>query len=92
MAVDADIDVHRAVVAAARNAVLAELFETFVPRLTEAMVDMVDLLGIRRRDPEPDADDHRALVAAVAAGDADAAVRISRAHLDAMLAAIRRPG
>lgn len=87
--VAADIDVHRAVVAAAHNAVLAELFETFVPRLTEAMVDMVDLLGIRRHDPGPDADDHRALVDAVAAGDADAAVRISRAHLDAMLAAVR---
>ncbi|EME16619.1 FadR/GntR family transcriptional regulator [Rhodococcus triatomae] len=90
--VAADIDVHRAVVAAAHNAVLTELFETFVPRLTEAMVDMVDLLGTRSRDPEPDADDHRALVDAIAAGDADAAVRISRAHLDAMLDAVRRPG
>ncbi|GAA4482679.1 FadR/GntR family transcriptional regulator [Rhodococcus olei] len=89
--VEADIAVHRAVVAAAHNPVLSELFETFVPRLTDAMTDMVALLGIRDRDPEPDADDHRALVDAVAAGDADAAARISRAHLDAMLAAVRSP-
>ncbi|MGW0040310.1 FadR/GntR family transcriptional regulator [Rhodococcus sp. NPDC003348] len=90
--VEADIEVHRAVVAAAHNPVLAELFETFVPRLTEAMVDMVELLGIRAHDPEPDADDHRALVEAVAAGDIEGAVATCRAHLDAMLAAVRRPG
>lgn len=86
--VAADIEVHRAVVVAAHNPVLTELFETFVPRLTEAMVEMVELLDLRRRDPAPDADDHQLLVEAVAAGDAEAAVRISRAHLDAMLGAL----
>lgn len=86
--VAADIEVHRAVVVAAHNPVLTELFETFVPRLTEAMIEMVELLGLRSRDPAPDADDHHLLVAAVAAGDAEAAVRISRAHLDAMLGAL----
>ncbi|MFD1814447.1 FadR/GntR family transcriptional regulator [Rhodococcus gannanensis] len=90
--VDADIDVHRAVVAAAHNAVLTELFETFVPRLTDAMIDMIELLGARRHDPAPDADEHRALVDAIAAGDTESAVRISRAHLDAMLVAVRSPG
>ena len=90
--VEADIEVHRAVVAAAHNRVLSELFETFVPRLTEAMIDMVELLGTRSHDPEPDADDHRALVDAVATGDAAAAVAISRAHLDSMLAAVQKSG
>ncbi|MFC9789158.1 FadR/GntR family transcriptional regulator [Rhodococcus sp. NPDC127528] len=88
--VDADIDVHRAVVVAAHNPVLTELFETFVPRLTDAMVEMVELLGVRDRDPDPDADEHRALVDAVVSGDAEAAAAISRAHLEAMLAAVRR--
>jgi DNA-binding FadR family transcriptional regulator len=90
--VEADIEVHRAVVGAAHNGVLSELFETFVPRLTEAMIDMIELLGTRSHDPEPDADDHRALVEAVATGDAAAAVAISRAHLDSMLAAVQKPG
>ncbi len=90
--VEADIEVHRTIVVAAHNPVLVELFDTFVPRLTEAMVDMVSLLGLRTHDPEPDAEDHRALVEAIAAGDPEAAVAISRAHLDAMLAAVRGPG
>ncbi|SEK73962.1 FadR/GntR family transcriptional regulator [Rhodococcus maanshanensis] len=90
--VEADIAVHRAVVAAAHNRVLSELFETFVPRLTEALVEMIELLGLRETDKEPDADEHLALVEAIAAGDEEAAVRVSRAHLGAMLAAVRTPG
>ncbi|MFC4604104.1 FadR/GntR family transcriptional regulator [Rhodococcus kronopolitis] len=86
--VAADVEVHRAIVVAAHNPVLTELFETFVPRLTEAMIEMIELLGLRRRDPAPDADDHHLLVEAIAAGDAEAAARISRAHLDAMLGAL----
>ncbi|MFD4295258.1 FadR/GntR family transcriptional regulator [Rhodococcus sp. NPDC058505] len=90
--VEADIEVHRAVVTAAHNTVLTELFETFVPRLTEAMVDMVTLLGTRANDPGPDADDHRAIVDAIVAGDPEAAVASARAHLDAMLTAVHNPG
>jgi DNA-binding FadR family transcriptional regulator len=90
--VEADIAVHRAVVAAAHNRVLSELFETFVPRLTEALIEMIELLGLREADPEPNSDEHLALVEAIAAGDEEAAVRVSRAHLGAMLAAVRMPG
>ncbi|PTR23556.1 DNA-binding FadR family transcriptional regulator [Rhodococcus sp. OK519] len=86
--VDADTAVHRAIVTAAHNPVLAELFDTFVPRVADAMVDMIGLLGLRDRDrpTEPNADEHAALVAAIAAGDVEAAARISRAHLEAMAA------
>ena len=84
--VDADIAVHRAVVDAAHNPVLSELFETFVPRLRAALIAVLDL----HPHSQPDADEHRMLVDAIEAGDAEAAVRISRAHLDDMAAALRR--
>jgi len=87
--VEADTAVHRSIVAAAHNAVLSELFETFVPRITDAMVEMIGLLGLRDRDTEPNADEHAGLVEAIAAGDAVAAARISRAHLEAMAADLR---
>ena len=87
--VDADIAVHRAVVDAAHNPVLSELFETFVPRLRAALIELIAVLGLHPHS-QPDADEHRMLVDAIEAGDAEAAVRISRAHLDDMAAALRR--
>ncbi len=82
--VEADTAVHRAIVTGAHNPVLSELFETFVPRVADAMVEMIGLLGLRDRDTAPDADEHAALVDAIAAGDVDEAARVSRAHLEAM--------
>ncbi|MFE4498290.1 FadR/GntR family transcriptional regulator [Rhodococcus sp. NPDC056743] len=87
--VDADIAVHRAVVIAAHNPVLSELFETFVPRLRAALIELIAVLDLHPPS-QPDADEHRMLVDAIEAGDAEAAVRISRAHLDDMAAALRR--
>lgn len=87
--VDADIAVHRAVVEAAHNPVLSELFETFVPRLRKAMIELIGVLDLHPHS-QPDADEHRMLVDAIEAGDAEAAVRISRAHLGDMAAALRR--
>jgi DNA-binding FadR family transcriptional regulator len=84
--VDADIAFHQAVVAAAHNTVLAELFQSFVPRVRRAMIDMLRFAG--------DADDHRtdhgahlAIADAVRAGDPEAAARSSRHQL----ARLRRP-
>ena len=54
--VDADIALHRAVVVAAHNPVLTELFETFVPRLRGAMLDLMDvrdLTASSRAAPPP---------------------------------------
>ncbi|MDH6196705.1 DNA-binding FadR family transcriptional regulator [Mycobacterium frederiksbergense] len=41
--VDADLEFHRAVVRAAHNPVLSELFETFAPRIRSAMLDLLQL-------------------------------------------------
>ncbi|GAF45956.1 FadR/GntR family transcriptional regulator [Rhodococcus wratislaviensis] len=71
--VDADIALHRAVVVAAHNPVLTELFETFVPRLREALLDLTAALDLRVGS-EPEADAHRLLVEAIADGDAEEAV------------------
>lgn len=79
--VDADIALHRAVVVAAHNPVLTELFETFVPRLRDAMLDLMDVREMTASS-QPDADAHRLLVEAIADGDAEKAARISAEHLE----------
>lgn len=82
--VDADMALHRAIVVAAHNEVLTELFDGFVPRVRRAMVDM---LRIRRAsDAEADQDAHVVVVEAIAARVPEAAARASRAHLDALKA------
>ncbi|WP_029287344.1 FadR/GntR family transcriptional regulator [Cellulomonas sp. HZM] len=79
--VDADTELHRRVVAAAHNEVLAELFDGFVPRVRAAMVTM---LRIRPVDDEADHEAHRELVDAVADRDPERAARLSRTHLTAL--------
>lgn len=80
--VDADTAFHRAVVAAAHNDILAELFDGFVPRLRQAMVEMLRLRPVP--DAGADHDAHRALLEAIAARDADTAARLSRDHLQSL--------
>ncbi|GII77028.1 GntR family transcriptional regulator [Sphaerisporangium rufum] len=86
--VDADMAFHRAIVAAAGNPVLLELFDTFVPRLRQAMIDMLRI-G-RSLSVERDQAAHADLAEAIAARDADAARRLSRAHLESLESALRR--
>ncbi|MER6949335.1 GntR family transcriptional regulator [Nonomuraea sp. NPDC000554] len=88
--VDADIALHAAVVAAARNPVLSDLFAEFAPVLREHLIDLVDLLGLRAHDPNPGDEAHADLVAAVARGDADAAGDILHAELAQTLAHLQR--
>ncbi|MEU3274386.1 FCD domain-containing protein [Saccharomonospora sp. NPDC006951] len=77
--VDADMVFHRAVIVAAHNDVLAELFDSFVPRVRKAMVDM---LRIRPLDsPEDDHTAHALLATAIADRDPAAAAEASRTHL-----------
>ncbi|WP_313546243.1 FadR/GntR family transcriptional regulator [Leifsonia aquatica] len=80
--VDADTAFHRAIVAAAHNDILAELFDGFVPRLRQAMVEMLRLRPLA--DEGADHDAHRALLDAIADRDAVAASRLSRDHLTSM--------
>ncbi|WP_068922137.1 FadR/GntR family transcriptional regulator [Planobispora rosea] len=88
--VDADIALHAAVVAAAHNPVLTDLFAEFVPALRQGLVDLVDLLGLREHDGNPGDDTHAALVRAVERGDAEAACRTLQGELDHTLELLRK--
>ena len=77
--VDADTAFHRTIVAAAHNPVLLDLFDSFTPRLREAMIEM---LRIRREfGDDADHDAHVDQADAIAARDGQAAAARSRAHL-----------
>ncbi|AUN39681.1 FadR family transcriptional regulator [Tsukamurella tyrosinosolvens] len=82
--VETDTDFHRAVIAAAHNPVLLEMFDGIAAHLRRAMIDM-----LRTRDEDFGGDDdqlsHAALLAAIEHRDADAAARLSREHLAGML-------
>jgi len=77
--VDADTAFHRAIVAAAHNPILAELFDGFTPRLRQAMMDLLRF----RADHADDADHdlHADLARAIADRDAHRAMALSRSHL-----------
>jgi GntR family transcriptional regulator, transcriptional repressor for pyruvate dehydrogenase complex len=79
--VRADIALHSAVVAAAHNAVLDDLFAEFVPVLHRGLVDLVTLFDPRADNPVPDHRGHADLVAAVVAGDAETAGEVLREEL-----------
>ncbi|MFE6975607.1 FadR/GntR family transcriptional regulator [Streptomyces sp. NPDC057682] len=87
--VDADIALHRTVVAAAHNPVLTDLFGEFAPALRQGLIDLVELLGLRRADPHHGEAEHHALVRAVVAGDAEAAGRAAQAELERTLDRLR---
>ncbi|MFI8962949.1 FadR/GntR family transcriptional regulator [Streptomyces sp. NPDC053493] len=90
--VDADIRVHSALVSAAHNPVLTDLFAEFAPALREALIELLDLLRLRSDEPRHGEESHTALVEAVAAGDAEEAARIASAELEATLALLLSPG
>ncbi|CAG6397458.1 FCD domain-containing protein [Streptomyces cocklensis] len=87
--VDADIALHAAIVAAARNPVLTDLFAEFAPVLREALVDLVDLLALRAADPATGEAAHASLVSAIASGEAEEAAGILDAELSATLTRLR---
>ncbi|MEV4179014.1 FCD domain-containing protein [Nonomuraea sp. NPDC049709] len=83
--VDADIALHAAVVAAAGNPVLSDLFAEFAPALRGRLIDLVELLGLREHHRNPGHDTHAALVAAIREGDGAAAGGILQAELEQTL-------
>ncbi|MEV7611923.1 FCD domain-containing protein [Streptomyces sp. NPDC089799] len=87
--VDADIALHAAVVAAAHNPVLTDLFTEFAPTLREALIDLVDLLDLRSGAPDHGAAGHAALVDAIATADAGTAGEVLRDELLGTLAQLR---
>ncbi|MFE6228431.1 FadR/GntR family transcriptional regulator [Streptomyces sp. NPDC057854] len=90
--VDADIRVHAALIAAAHNPVLTDLFAEFAPALRQGLIDLLDLLALRAGEPRHGEDSHVALVAAVEAGDADEAARLAQTELESTLALLLGPG
>lgn len=84
--VEADLAFHKAVVAAAHNPLLAELYGWFTDTLRDGLAALAE-------DPEMAAfdvsDEHAELAAAIRAGDPDAAARATRRNLDATSAALR---
>ncbi|UXW84984.1 FadR/GntR family transcriptional regulator [Microbacterium azadirachtae] len=85
--VDADLAFHRAIVVAAANPILTELFDGFTPRLRQTMIAM-----LRIRASFGDDEDHEAhvrLADAIRSGDAAAASRLSRSHLASLKDGLR---
>ena len=80
--VDADIAFHAAVVAAAHNPVLVDIFGQFTPVLREGLVELLALTELRAHDPNTGDEAHGALVRAVVEGDAETAAEVLRAELE----------
>jgi DNA-binding FadR family transcriptional regulator len=80
--VDADTAFHRSIVLAAGNTVLTGMFDSFTPRMREAMVEMLRRRGEFGGDVDQQA--HADLVEAVARKDPEAAARLSRDHLETL--------
>jgi len=80
--VDADWVFHRRIVEAAHNPILVELFDGFVPRNRQAMIEMLRLHGAY--GSAADQDLHGRILEAVASGDGREAAELSRSHLMAM--------
>lgn len=84
--VAADLAFHRAVITAAHNPLLAELFDSFAVVLREALVAVVTDRELRDVNV---ARTHGRLVSAIEAGDPDAAERATREHIGPSAAALR---
>ncbi|GAA1129893.1 FadR/GntR family transcriptional regulator [Citricoccus alkalitolerans] len=78
--VEADMAVHRAIVAASHNNVLLELFDGFVPRVRQAMIDMMRIQPVA--SPEEDHAAHAVVIDAIAHRRAEEAARASRTHIN----------
>ena len=84
--VEADLAFHRAVVAAAHNPLLAEMFDSFAAVLREALIAIRSDQAVQ--GPGADAA-HTRLAAAIEAGDAGAAAQATHDHLDPTAANLR---
>jgi DNA-binding FadR family transcriptional regulator len=80
--VDADMEFHRAVLIAAHNDILVQLFDAFLPRLRLAMIDMLEIRPVPSERADHAA--HEQLADAIAARNPTAAAELSRSHLAAL--------
>lgn len=77
--VDADTALHRAIVVAAHNPILIELFDSFIPRSRQAMIELLRLRGEYGSDE--DQGTHTRILDAIADRDAESAASLTRDHL-----------
>jgi DNA-binding FadR family transcriptional regulator len=80
--VDADMAFHRSIVAASHNDILVGLFDNMVPRLRQAMIDMLRIHHQFGSDGDQQA--HADVLDAIIARDTHAARDLSRTHLQAL--------
>ncbi|MGC0421043.1 FadR/GntR family transcriptional regulator [Embleya sp. AB8] len=85
--VDVDLEFHRAVVTAAHNPVLTDLFATFLDAVRDASTEMVADQGPSPEDHKHDA--HAALVQAIEDSDPQAAMAATRHNVEHTLAQLR---
>ena len=83
--VDADMELHRAVVNAAHNSVLSMVFDSFIETLRNSALDVItDVTARNPQSIDDEAAAHRDLVEAIVAGDADAASAATRRNMDGL--------
>ncbi|WP_223690304.1 FadR/GntR family transcriptional regulator [Leifsonia poae] len=87
--VTADLDLHRAIVAASGNAVLLDLFDHFAPVLDRAARELERFDTGPRSPIGADIDEHAAILTAIARQDAPAAAEASRRLSDGTVRALR---
>ncbi|MYS86386.1 FadR/GntR family transcriptional regulator [Embleya scabrispora] len=90
--IDADIAFHASIVAAAHNEVLTDLFAVFQVTMRPSLLDLLAVMdekNLRTASPDPGADAHAAMVAAIRAGDAERAGRVTEAELAVSLGILR---
>lgn len=77
--VDADIAFHRAIVKAAHNPLLVDLFDSFTPRSRQAMIELLRINGEFGGDADQHA--HVSILDAIADRDGKTAAAAAREHL-----------
>ncbi|MFK4069373.1 FadR/GntR family transcriptional regulator [Streptomyces sp. NPDC029674] len=87
--IDADIALHAAVVAAAHNPVLTDLFAEFTPALRQGLIDLLELTDVRAEEKNHGDAAHTALVRAVESGDPDRAAQVTEEELQSTLDLLR---
>jgi GntR family transcriptional regulator, transcriptional repressor for pyruvate dehydrogenase complex len=83
---EVNMDFHRTLAQASGNATLAEVVESVTVVNVREQLEILRIHG----DRQTDLDEHRAILGAVRAGDAELAERLTREHLEDVLAVIHQ--
>lgn len=81
---EVNMDFHRCLAQASGNATLAEVVESVTVVNVREQLEILHIHG----DRQADLDEHRAILAAIRAADAELAERLTREHLDGVLTVV----